>query len=189
MTRGATTRKRGAPHTECCVEKRSAQKVFEECRVKKKSAKSRQRSADGNWGAPILEEECRNGCEEGRLIFRCANPGRESPMGIEECSSPTGALTMGSQAPMSPYWGIGTTIWSEECWSSLSGSQPRMRSVERGVQSTEWIRGAPIQIVGIMECQSQWRRSNSGGIACGMESKSINLGWGALIGFVQRLSL
>jgi len=38
-------RKRGGPDGECCVEKRSTQKVVKECRMKK-SDKSRLRSAD-----------------------------------------------------------------------------------------------------------------------------------------------
>jgi hypothetical protein len=40
-------RKRGGPDGECCVEKRSTQKVLKE-RKMKKSAKSRLRSADRN---------------------------------------------------------------------------------------------------------------------------------------------
>jgi len=53
-------RKRGAPDGECCVEKRSTKKVLKEHRMKK-SAKSRLRSANGDWGAPVLAEERRKG--------------------------------------------------------------------------------------------------------------------------------
>jgi len=57
----STTRKRGAPEGECCVEKRRIQKVLEECGMKIKSAKSWLRSAVGDGGAPIVAAEHQNG--------------------------------------------------------------------------------------------------------------------------------
>jgi len=51
--RVATSRKRGALDGKCLVEKRSKQKLLEEREMKKKSAKCRVRSADGDGGATI----------------------------------------------------------------------------------------------------------------------------------------
>jgi hypothetical protein len=52
--------KSGAPDGEGCTEKRSTQKVMQECRTEKNRAKARLPSAIGDWGAPMLVEKQQN---------------------------------------------------------------------------------------------------------------------------------
>jgi len=54
---GGTTKKRGVPDGECCVEKCSTQKVLEECGMKTKWGTGRLRSVNGDRGSPIFAEE------------------------------------------------------------------------------------------------------------------------------------
>jgi len=65
--------------------KKSTQKVLEERGMKKKSAKSRLKTADGDSEAPILvEERWKGGCKECAMKKTSTNPDWGAPMGIEE---------------------------------------------------------------------------------------------------------
>jgi len=122
--RGVTTWKRGGPDGECCVEKRSTQKVLEECR-QKKSAKSRLRSADRDWGAPIQAEERQQGGGCGKqcgVQYRSDNPDRSALVGNEELSSLVvergmeGIKCLMRQKSINQVWGAPTEIEESQSW-------------------------------------------------------------------------
>jgi len=86
MKKGSNNQeKRRAKLGVCFVEKRSTQKVMEEHRMKK-GVKSRQSSADGDCGVPILADEHQmgGGGKECRIQYVSDNPDRGVPVGNEE---------------------------------------------------------------------------------------------------------
>ena len=55
---GSAVRQREGPYGECCVELMCTQKMLTRCGMRKKCAKARLQSVDGDCGVPRLVEEC-----------------------------------------------------------------------------------------------------------------------------------
>jgi len=120
-------RKRAGPDGECCVEKRSTQKVLKEHGMKK-SAKSRVRSTNGDWGAPNLAWGAPTGIEESPYLRTRVK--REGGVGGE------GVRSM--------EFNIEATIQTEVCrWKSSSAWTGELR--------VEWNR-----IVSILAKEHRW---------------------------------
>jgi len=181
--RRATTRKRGAPDGKCCVEKRSAQKVLKECRMKKKSAISGLESANRDWGGPKRVEEHRNGRGSGVQNGIVERQSRQRTTNGE-----WEVLSRYRRAEQGEVWGIRSaacniesTIQTQERQWELRRSHSRQRSAESNTV-------VPIKTEGIQECLSQRRSAERGGINCRMKWKRVNLGQGVLTGIEEHLT-
>jgi len=147
--------KEDAPVRMCCVEKRSAQKVFEEHGMKKKNARSRLQRADGDWVAPKGGRSgVRNEIEERLSTQRSTNANG----GVLSLLTSAG----GNWGTPIPGWGV---------WNQIEERQSRQRGLKSACPSggalkeeeltAEWNRREWIEAE---ECWRATRSANHSGV-------------------------